>query len=286
MSAGADSSSNCKSAVLQDAILAVHRVERLADFPRLLCEMLPRLLDGEIASYCDSRGGLHAIPWREHDEAWIPQGQGVMMFTRTDPTFSSLRENFLDMVPQQPLYSKFWHTRDGAAKRISDAQTLTKFRDTRLYAEIYRPMGVDREITIYLPTPPRGVTTIAVSRQRKDFSDDEVRRLEWLRPHLELALRRLLAREASPDGPSARDSLFLLRSQAEIVSALQRAGLTSKQAEVLRWIMQGKTNPEIAALLGCQPLTVKTHVAHILLRLKARTRTEAAMKAREWLERS
>lgn len=61
----------------------------------------------------------------------------------------------------------------------------------------------------------------------------------------------------------------------------QRHGLTPREAEVLRWLMLGKTNPEIAVILGLSPLTVKTHVAHILAKFGVETRTAACVKAME-----
>ena len=55
----------------------------------------------------------------------------------------------------------------------------------------------------------------------------------------------------------------------------QRRGLTRREAEVLRWLTIGKTNPEIGTILGISRLTVKTHVAHIFAKLDVETRTAA-----------
>ena len=56
-------------------------------------------------------------------------------------------------------------------------------------------------------------------------------------------------------------------------------GLTSREAEVLHWIAQGKTNGEIATILGTQTGTVKKHVEHIFEKLGVETRTAAATVA-------
>jgi DNA-binding CsgD family transcriptional regulator len=53
-------------------------------------------------------------------------------------------------------------------------------------------------------------------------------------------------------------------------------GLTSREAEVLRWIAMGKTNNEIATILGMQTGTAKKHVEHIFEKLGVETRTSAA----------
>jgi DNA-binding CsgD family transcriptional regulator len=63
----------------------------------------------------------------------------------------------------------------------------------------------------------------------------------------------------------------------------QRQGLTRREADVLRWLTIGKTNPEIGIILGISPLTVKTHVAHIFAKLDVETRTAASLRAMELL---
>lgn len=63
----------------------------------------------------------------------------------------------------------------------------------------------------------------------------------------------------------------------------QRCGLTRREAEVLRWLTIGKTNPEIGTILGISRLTVKTHVAHIFAKLDVETRTAASLRAMELL---
>lgn len=55
--------------------------------------------------------------------------------------------------------------------------------------------------------------------------------------------------------------------------------LTFRQAEVLHWIAEGRTNGEIATILGCSAETVKNHVKQIFQRLGVHTRTAAAAHA-------
>jgi DNA-binding CsgD family transcriptional regulator len=65
--------------------------------------------------------------------------------------------------------------------------------------------------------------------------------------------------------------------------ALRPLGLTARQAEVLAWIAQGKTNREIGQILGLSPGTVHKHTEHIFTRLGVETRTAAAARAWEVL---
>jgi DNA-binding NarL/FixJ family response regulator len=53
--------------------------------------------------------------------------------------------------------------------------------------------------------------------------------------------------------------------------------LSSREMEVLSYITQGKSNKEIAALLGISHQTVKNHVTSILRKLGVEDRTQAAI---------
>lgn len=73
--------------------------------------------------------------------------------------------------------------------------------------------------------------------------------------------------------------LFLLREESEgaQVEALKLLfNLTQREAEVLHWIILGKTDKTIAQIFGSSPRTVNKHVEHILVKLGVETRTAAA----------
>jgi two-component system, NarL family, response regulator LiaR len=55
--------------------------------------------------------------------------------------------------------------------------------------------------------------------------------------------------------------------------------LTLRETEILGLVSRGKTNREMAHILMVSRSTVKTHVQHILRKLGANTRTEAAVLA-------
>jgi len=59
--------------------------------------------------------------------------------------------------------------------------------------------------------------------------------------------------------------------------------LTPRVAEVLLWLAQGKTNGEIAIILGNSEATVKKHVLEIFAKLGVETRTAASLRALEVL---
>jgi DNA-binding NarL/FixJ family response regulator len=69
-----------------------------------------------------------------------------------------------------------------------------------------------------------------------------------------------------------RGETTALRRQRTMV----RWGLSERQVQVLDLVAMGKTNPEIAIVLGASALTVKKHLEHIMEKLGVETRTAAA----------
>ena len=85
--------------------------------------------------------------------------------------------------------------------------------------------------------------------------------------------------QALDHAPSVPDAEALTSEQ------LIRIGLTQRQAEVLHWIAQGKSNGEIGIILNSSPRTVAKHVEIIFLKLRVESRISAVAEARLLLEK-
>jgi DNA-binding NarL/FixJ family response regulator len=79
---------------------------------------------------------------------------------------------------------------------------------------------------------------------------------------------------------SAAVSAFLLRHSVSRTAPLAGHGLTGREMEIVKQLELGRSNKEIAAALGIEVATVKNHVHHLLRKLQARRRSEAAAKWR------
>jgi transcriptional regulator EpsA len=84
--------------------------------------------------------------------------------------------------------------------------------------------------------------------------------LSLLLPHLHLALLRLA--QPKPAGAGREP-------------APARRPLSAREADILRWLREGKRNDEIALILGISALTVKNHLQRIYKLLGVHNRTAA-----------
>ncbi|WP_183069591.1 response regulator transcription factor [Streptomyces sp. gCLA4] len=82
--------------------------------------------------------------------------------------------------------------------------------------------------------------------------------------------------------PAAVRSLAATHASAPApVAAPWIAGLTGREADVLRLMATGLSNHEMSERLGVGPQTVKTHVASVLTKTGSRDRTQAVIAAYE-----
>lgn len=101
------------------------------------------------------------------------------------------------------------------------------------------------------------------SRVRAPFDGRLAIYIEALLPHLLATLARVLANE------------LRLGTNSKGLAGL----ITPREVEVLAWVRDGKTNDEIAEILGLSMLTVKNHLRHAMKKLVVRSRGQAVAKA-------
>ena len=89
--------------------------------------------------------------------------------------------------------------------------------------------------------------------------------------------KRLLASFHDQTGDDEWMVVLREENDASAVESLIAAfRLTQREAEVLYWVVQGKTSNDIGEILGNSPRTVNKHLEHVFEKLGVETRTAAA----------
>ena len=117
--------------------------------------------------------------------------------------------------------------------------------------------------------------------------DSEAAR-QWLQaaahgapPPLALPAGQALSARHLGESGLAESMLLLSREPAGTAPTREQpdVALTPRETEVLSWLAKGKTNRDIADILGMSPRTVNKHLEHIFEKLGVETRTAAAAVA-------
>jgi DNA-binding CsgD family transcriptional regulator len=151
---------------------------------------------------------------------------------------------------EHPLVRFHGYDGGGVTQRISDCLPLARFRESALYNDYYRRIRVDHAIALPIFVRDGVLVSFVLNRSRRDFSDRERALLEVLRPHLARFYRRTLNR------------------------------LSARESEVLSWVARGKSDAQIAAILGMSTRTVQKHLQNVYAKLGVENRTAAVMRAR------
>lgn len=117
----------------------------------------------------------------------------------------------------------------------------------------------------------------AIFSSNDNLNDSTLSAMDNLLPYLDAALRRVT--------PLTRRH-HIVPPLAEIQQSSEKHGLSAREVEILDWVRVGKTNSEIASILGISVYTVKNHLRSIFKKLDVYNRTQAASKVEPSLTHS
>lgn len=140
-----------------------------------------------------------------------------------------------------------------------------RWATTRAWQWLARYWGRDARLTRRAPA-----SLVRWADRTAAVQSDEGRRLPFLVAGYGRQLSVRLAVRAS------RRWLFLEEQAVGQAASLEPAGLTPREADVLAWLAQGKSNVDIAAILAISPRTVQKHLERIFVKLGVESRTAAA----------
>jgi CheY-like chemotaxis protein/DNA-binding CsgD family transcriptional regulator len=255
----------------------------------LLDAMMPGMDGFEVAKR------LKAMPETAHIPIIFMTG-----LTETEYLVAALEAGGVDYVtkpikPKEVMARMGVHLQ-GARRARQEARQAGQARnalDAFGYASITVRMGGDADGRLIWQTPLARDLLMRYYGTSAPQTPEPV--LNWLRRHMAEAERQIepprLAVEIGPrrltfrlhqqtdDGERGGDWLIVMReiSDDAVVEAMSLSfKLTAREAEVLYWVVKGKTNRDIGDILGSSPATVKKHLERVYAKLGVETRTAAA----------
>jgi DNA-binding CsgD family transcriptional regulator len=237
---------------LQAGILELYAHRDREAFNRDLPGILLKLIPSDGFTRCDIlvnpiTGTAKNLGWEDQEQR--PPHPDVVQYTE---------QNLI----HHPFTKYFIGSGDPTALMLSDAYTLTQLRNTELYDRLYRPMGALRHLSISFPGSHGVNIGINFTGKGREFRERDRLILNLLQKHLLQA---------------CRNAEWVTQRLQKAAPPLASYGLTPRETEVARWLAVGKTNLEIAIIIGGKPRTVEKHVEKILEKLRVENRTVAAV---------
>ncbi len=231
-------------------------LEQLEQLPQLVLSSLQRIIPHEL-------GACHRIQ---------PSRHRIAAFY--DPLLRPLpamHEEFWRLTDAHPLNAVLF-SNPARAWILSDVITRRAFHQTELYNILYRPLGVDCELTAVLTESSESGTFFLISLHRKgaNFSERERAILNLILPHVSQSQRRLRTGSQHATGWLVDEDRF-----HEWLRDHTPWDLSRRETDVLFWLCQGKTNDEIGGILGIAGRTAETHALRVYPKIGVENRYAA-----------
>lgn len=198
-----------------------------------------------------------------------PSGELDIGFDTEHSAFARAMEAYGAVMNRYDLYRFDPAVNDGRPFRRSQFFSDRQFRDLDIYHEVYAPLGIDNHCAVHIPTRPDETLFFFIERRGgPDYSDEELALLTLAQAQLANAHAHCRLKQTQADHPV--DAALLTDN-----------GLTPREAETLSWLAEGKTNHEIALLMGIGLHTAKGHVAAIFNKTGVGNRHAAIIWARD-----
>ncbi len=228
-----------------DFVLDLSALQDAGSFAKYVVGGLPRLVASELTtlSICDLSSGVRRVVSIPENAISIDDQQ---CFNR--------------LMHEHPLVRFHSKHPDGGAWRISDSMPMHVFKRKEIYGDYYRRIGIDHVVAVPIVSNPRLVMSFVLNRAGHDFADSECDLLNRMQPAL-ANLYRVTSMTARMN--RAQESQLL--------------SLTPREREVLIWVGAGKSDAQVAAILGLSVRTVQKHLENSYVKLGVENRTAAAM---------
>ncbi|MGC2459520.1 MAG: helix-turn-helix transcriptional regulator [Steroidobacteraceae bacterium] len=172
---------------------------------------------------------------------------------------------FIRHIDEHPLIAHNARVADPVPRKISDFLSNRQFRSLGLHSEFFQVFDVNYQMAMVVQHAGQRMIGVAANRTLSDFTERERACLGVLRSHVVQAYRHGLSIER------VRAGFHFDRAARPAAS-----GLTQREVEVLHWVAGGKSNDDVARIIGATSATVKKHLEHIYDKLGVANRTAAS----------
>jgi DNA-binding CsgD family transcriptional regulator len=269
--------------IIHEALPALYASQDVKALTKCALMMLSDLFDADFVGFAIADPHLPSVLG-----AWHPQIE----------ISGALQESFRALAHQHPLFTG-WR-RVGSverALRISECVSPAIWEKTPLRNEYFRPLRMRSQVGVWKEFGGGHHIELSANRCGADFTQHDSDKLAAIAQHVgqaylnckliaELRRQPTLAKQAMlhPELhylPMSSTSLGYEPDELEPLVSSMPSGLTDREREVLDWVVEGKTNPEIAIILNISSRTVQKHLERVFQKLSVETRTAAAMRAVE-----
>lgn len=165
---------------------------------------------------------------------------------------------FARLMRQNPLVRHFEDTGDTRAMMWSDLMSLDELRQTELWQEMFRPLGVHAQMALVVPTPPGIVVGFAVNTGADGFSERDRAVFNTLRPHLAHFYRSIQLQEEARQTPGWTGALADGDGVIEAVTAnakdlADQTGVVLEEGEPLPYAIRRPFRDGVGVYQPSQP---------------------------------
>lgn len=257
--------------------------EEVEPFPSRLLESFRLLVGSEFAGYCEldrvHMRGIAAVATPEpDDDGTVDAAVG----------YWRLRHQYPTCVYQD-------ETGDFSSRKLTDFITLRELHRREIYADFFRPAGIEYQIGVGIPAPLTHTKVFMFSNGKRggDFGDRERTLLDLLRPTLTLRYRQIEARRRAAAATAALETsdeaLVLLDDAGKAEFATPRAsrlleanGLTLDQVPHVEPLLARAVKPGVISLSEPRPFGLTGREREILA-LVAEGRTNVGVASALWI---
>ena len=237
----------------------LYEVRALEDLPIRMVELISALVPANLIG---------------HNEVNLKESKATLRMSPDKFDFTPLIKVFEAHLVEHPLIRYQQKTNDLSPRKISDFLSVTQFHRLGIYNELYRQIECEDQIAFALRSSPAHIIALALNRERRSFTDEDLGLLRLLQPHLICVHQNALALTALQQRLSAYNTLletlplglvvldrrsriqFATRHARELFRCYFKKKVNGKTLpdELCRWLAQaGKSNVSLLP-----PTSIKT----------------------------